>query len=66
MTTQINETEYVFPYVGFLCRICSSKLELVSSNKDFLIFECGHCSFEGRISISHSAYKEVNWTNVKL
>ena len=66
MTTPINETEYVFPYVGFLCRICSSKLDLVGSNKDELIFECNHCSFEGHISISHSEYKEVNWTNVKL
>lgn len=63
---QPNETEYIFPSVGFLCMMCSSRLTLVGSDKDCLTFECNHCPFEGRISISHSEYKEVNFTNVKL
>lgn len=61
-----KDIEYEFPYVGFICRMCSSKLELVDSDKDCLTFECNRCSFEGRVSISHSAYKEVTWINVKL
>jgi len=62
----IKETNYEFPLVGFLCRICFSKLKLVESNKNDLIFECKHCSYDGRISISHQTREKVTWMNIKF
>ena len=59
-----------FPSVSFICPIHQTKLELVSTTKEGLIYRCEKCDastlHNGEIFISHEKYKQVTWTNISL